>query len=1177
MSATGELRSYLDELRRRMRLAAVLRGLAILFASALAATVILTLVVNRFAFSAASLWSARGVLALALAAGAAFGIALPLWALTRRAPARRAEQRVPEFEQRLLTFAERESPDDPFLELLAADTLRIARDAHPRRIVPDAALIAAAGIGVACLGVLVWLIRSGPGYLGYGAAALWTGPPAKPLYALRVTPGDAVVRRHGDQLIVAQPLGIASAQVQIFARYASASRWDHVAMEPQPRSSGFQFLFAGIPEDLEYYVRAGLLKSKHYHLKVADVPQVRHIRVTYRYPAWMHRAPTVEESGGDLRAVAGTRAELEIQTDRPLGAGALVLDDGRQIALSSAGGSAYRGAIDIQRDGAYHVAQRDGARAVRVSDDYFIEAGEVKPPDVAIARPARDYRASPIEEVTIEATASDPFGLTGLTLHYSVNGGPEKSVALLRQKGVQRASGSALIALESLHLVPGDVVSFYAQAEDARADSRTDLAFIQIDPFEREFSQSQQAGGGGGGGMGNGEAQIAEREKEIISATWKQARAKDAGPKQAAEQAKFLSDVQNTLRSQALALAGRLQLRDLTAANDAIGAFQQEMNAAADEMQPAAQRLDAEKWNDALPSEQKALEHLLRAEATFRQIEVAYGSMGGGSGAVNSAGRDLASLFDLELDLQKNQYETREEPSSGAAANQVDDALRKLDELARREDALADASRTAAQQSAEERWQQEMLRRNAEELRRQLERLARDSQQARAGQQSAQGNAESSAQGDAQGSSSGASQAMGAEEAQSVRQALDRLREAEQDMRRAVDERDAAGARSAAERLREATRALGGIQQQEVARELDALRGDAGRLADEERRQVGQLEALGGRPSRSGRPSFFNGTPSDAEEMVEKRQRLADALAQLEARMRNAERDAAPRSRDAASKVRDALNDLDEGEVESRLQRSADLLRRGYNPLSDPGEADVQSALQHLADQLGQAGEAFAKNRSPSGEDALDAVEQLRRRLAALAGGLQGDENRGAKGEPNGGERNGSEANGGEPNAGEPTGGAQRDLPGRVAGAGGGATGWVNGGWNTGNNRYAPGRAAAPLRTPAIDPEQTYRQGMSELGRLKRAIGEDPAARREVDELIRSMQRLDPRRFPGNPAMVEELSGRVLGEVDRLELQLRHDAGPGDVGNVRTGPAMPVPAGYDDAVADYYRELSRTR
>ncbi|SPE39695.1 hypothetical protein SBA3_3380013 [Candidatus Sulfopaludibacter sp. SbA3] len=48
------------------------------------------------------------------------------------------------------------------------------------------------------------MIAAGPGFLGYGASLLWTGPHAsKPaLYDLRVAPGDAVIRRHADQLVL---------------------------------------------------------------------------------------------------------------------------------------------------------------------------------------------------------------------------------------------------------------------------------------------------------------------------------------------------------------------------------------------------------------------------------------------------------------------------------------------------------------------------------------------------------------------------------------------------------------------------------------------------------------------------------------------------------------------------------------------------------------------------------------------------------------------------------------------------------------------------------------------------------------------------------------------------------------------------------------------------------------
>ena len=89
-------------------------------------------------------------------------------------------------------------------------------------------------------------------------------------------------------------------------------------------------------------------------------------------------------------------------------------------------------------------------------------------------------------------------------------------------------------------------------AKDARLESHTDMMFIQVDPFEREFSQSQQSGGGGGGGGGGGQgsdpSEISRREKEMIAGTFKQLGDKKATVKEAAETAKFLSDAQSTLR-----------------------------------------------------------------------------------------------------------------------------------------------------------------------------------------------------------------------------------------------------------------------------------------------------------------------------------------------------------------------------------------------------------------------------------------------------------------------------------------------------------------------------------------------------------------------------------------------------------------------------------------------------
>src|SRR6185437_6018012 len=162
MSAIEELRSYVSRLQRRFQLAALARGSAIVTAIALIATLLLTVIINRFAFSTLSLWSARAVLLLVLMLGTVFGLAIPLWRLGRRWWTRRAERAFPQFEQRLVTFAERDGQGkDPFLELLAADTLRVARATDLKSETPDAALVALFAIGVVSLGALLWLIRAG--------------------------------------------------------------------------------------------------------------------------------------------------------------------------------------------------------------------------------------------------------------------------------------------------------------------------------------------------------------------------------------------------------------------------------------------------------------------------------------------------------------------------------------------------------------------------------------------------------------------------------------------------------------------------------------------------------------------------------------------------------------------------------------------------------------------------------------------------------------------------------------------------------------------------------------------------------------------------------------------------------------------------------------------------------
>jgi hypothetical protein len=1181
MTARQQLETYLSQLQRRLRIRTTLRGAAILASSALVTTLLLVLIANALRFSGASLAGARVVLYLVIAACIAFGCVLPLLRMNRRRSAWEAETLVPDFGQRLVTLAEREAPaPGAFAELLAADTLKIAERAAATQLVPNRTLLISLGTAVASLGALIWMIVAGPGFLGYGAALLWAGNAgAAPLYDLRVTPGDATVRRNSDQLISVEPRGIQTNEMRIYARYESTSKWDRLPMQPQPGTSNFQFVFAGLPEGVEYYVEAGQLRSPHFHIRVTDVPSVKQIRVTYHFPAWTGIPSSTDDHGGDLHAIEGTDADLEITMDGPLTDGILVLDDDRRIQLHPGLNNSYTGTIHLEKDGAYHVAALDQGEPVRLSEDYFINATKADAPDVVIARPAGDYRASPIEEVTVAAKADDAFGLRDFTLHYSVNGGADQSLNLLSHAGAKAADGSTVIRLEDFKAVPGDIVSIYATAKDAHSESRTDMFFIQAEPFEREFSQSQQAGGGGGGGGGgNAPDEISQRQKEIIGSTWKQLGDKNATAESAAQNAKFLSGVQAKLHDQAVSLANRLQMRGLNGGNEEFDSFQKNMNAAANAMTPAADTLRGEKWKDAIPHEQQALQYLLRAEATFRQIEVAFGSGGGAGGGGGSAGRDLASLFDLELDTQKNQYETAQTGNSAAQQSEkVDEALRKLDELARREEQLASQNNA---HSPDSRWQQEMLRREAEELQRQIEQLGRN------------GNSQSNSP---DGQPSGQSSSSGASTSDPrVQQALNQMRQANDDMRRANSEgpQGQADARSAAQRLRDATNLLGGTQRQQNSGRLDSLAQEAQRLAKEQRGQSDRLRDLS-QQAASGAPeaqSAYNAVQSLADD----RQKLADDLERLEGQMRDAARDLASGNHGAASKLRDALRQADQSNLDSRVQRSADMLRRGVDPDRNGSEGQIASDLDQLNQQTRDAQQALGDGTQPGdSQNALDQVQSLRDRLQALdrnsnpgarnSQGNRGGQQNGPQSGQQSGSQNGAQSGqqGGQQAGQQPGGpsgpGGRNGAVGQFVNPGGGYNGGpVYGGMNTGNNVYNYGQMpSAPNGYASPVPQQAYRDSMAQLDQLRQSVKDDPEALRQVQDLIREMQRLDPSRFPGNPAMVEELHNRVLGDVDKLELQVRRATDAKQSGQVHGTDSQPVPAGYEDAVADYFRRLSK--
>ena len=1211
MNTREQLNQYLRGLESRLRLQAVSKGVAVALGVALGATLALVLITNALAFSTTSLVVARITLFLALAFALGLALVMPLLKLNQRRAAGRAESVFPGFQERLVTYVERrDNGSDPFIDILAADTLEHAPQAPPTRVVTPKSIFAFATSAGAAGAVLLWMIIGATGYLGYGARLLWAGSPKDPnlsggFYRITVDPGDKLVRRRSDLPVRATLVGFEAPEVRLMARYKSSAKWEQAPMLPRASDSSYEYLFAALPEPVEYYVEAAGVRSKTYKLDVIDLAGVKNIKVTYHYPSWLAKKDDVENPGGDLRAVIKTVAELEVETDRPLKNGIIELNDGTKIDLEAKQGNFLTAKVPIEKDGAYHFAAVEGGENVRITQDYFIEAKVDDPPTVKITHPGADAKVSPIEEVTITVQGSDDFGLQAMDLHYSVNGQAEKVVPLLNSKGAMTGEGKVVLSLEDFHLVPGDIVSMYATANDARSKTVGDIAFIEAQPFERNFSQSQQGGGGGGGGGGQQDdpSQITQRQKEIIAATHNFNRGgKDAQAN--AENAQYLSEVQTKLKEQAESMAKRTTARELSTQNQDFQSFTKEMEAAAAEMTPAADKLKNQKWTDALEPENKALQHLSRAMATFRDIQVARGQQGGGGGGGGGfdAGRDLANLFDLELDTEKNQYESQQSSSSSGdkQQQQIDEAMQKLEQLARRQAQLAQQNSSNKQQaSVDRRWEQEQLRREAEELRKQLAQMqqqqqGQQGQLSRDGQQSSQSGQSQSGQ-----SKSGQQSASSRQSQQQIQQMMDHLQQAQDDMRASQqaqqkgDQGQAdAAARRAAERMQEARDMADRMKRQDTAGQLGDLQQRADQLAERQKELENQLKQSYGGNSKDGKGG--NGlNRQQSEQLASELDKNLESLKKLEQDIQRSARDLRATQPDASTKLRDGVSEIQQNDVERRLQYSSEYIRNGrgdqvnqsgwlppVNRAMDTMRDGVRQAQQALNDgskqgagknerdqQLAQVEslrrqiEQFARGQQPGNQPGQDGKQGGQQPGGQQPGQAQGKGQQPGQGQGQGGQQPGGNQNGG----GNQFGGGNRN-PGQYAG------GYIGGQWG----RWNPQGWYDLPDGRRVEPGQILRDMGRDLNDMRQRFKDDPEVARQISDVERALTEVNVGNTSG-PELQERLSRQVLPQLETLEVQMRQKAGEESGSQVRSAGSDRMPAGFADAVSEYFRQLGKSK
>ena len=1182
MKAQTRLEEYLHGFRLRLRALILARGVAVLCAAALAVTLLAVMIGTRQAFPDGLMNGARLFLALSLGAVAALLLIRPLQVLRRTRGVSDIEKRAPDFDGRIETYDElargkrHDAPrPSPFLGLLAEDALRLARGIPAALRVPNREIAIPGALAVVALGVLVWFAAYGPDNWRYGVRHVWAGwamSDTLPPQRIVVNPGDGAVRRGGDLVIDARAEGFDPVSAEVFARFESSDDWETAPMLAGDEDD-FEFTFYAVREPVRYYVVAAGVHSEEFLVDVVDLARVRNVKLTYHYPRWTQLESETVDPGSDISAVAGTRVEVEVTTDQPLGAAELMVN-GETLAMTTDGAVA-EATLEVSESGEYYVSTFFNDDPVRLTDDYFIDVIADTKPAVDVVRPGRDWRASSIEEVSVRVEASDDFALDRLELHYSVNGG-EWNLVELETDGAYALSDETLyleeigktvepdaVEVTTAGLEPGDLISYYAEAHDRDASQRTDLFFVEVQPFERTYSQSMQGGGGGGGGGGGEQNEISQRQKEILVATWNLIREQEEltgflDEQQLQDNARMLSELQRTLAQQAQTLANRTRARQLTAVDEQIQTFVNSLESAAAAMQPAADRLDEIELDQAVPSEQEALQHLLKAESVFTDIQVSFQQGGGGGGGGGFAGRDLAELFELEMDLEKNQYETESAVSfENTPEAEFDEAIAKLQELAQRQENLARQAARQQELTEQERWQQEQLRRETEELRRQLEELRQAAAQQQAQQQGGQQQGGQQQGGQQSGQQGGL--------ANSTTEAIRQLDNALQAMDRAQsrDEMTPEQAQRAIEQARrQLDRALEQLTDQRRAAAEEAfsdLTERAETLLEEQRRIAAELQQVANESFRNRDGDGARQNPLSYEEAIDMSERkwaMQEELEALEQDIQAVANQFRPQTPGASEELYDALADLQQTQAALRLGAAAERIRRGLADELAPFEGVTTAALEDLRRDTEQALATASREAREGQQLEQDATSELVAELQALRRELAEFQNGGP--------------------------GAQTGENAQAGGAQGGNRFGPGGG----RGIYDPNRRGLgfwdPTRPMELDPEarQRLETELQAAGRDLLALGtrlraEDELTAAEL-EAIRRLGDALRSGLSGNPELIEQEYLAMLNLMEQLELELAYgESEDGEIA-VRTQAPAGVAAEYEEAVAEYFRRLSRS-
>jgi hypothetical protein len=865
--------------------------------------------------------------------------------------------------------------------------------------------------------------------LGFSAAALRPSSENAPRPVanrtreeVTVTPGDVELER-GAGLVVLAKFGRdvpSEAVLLLTPKNAPAKRIPLVKNLDDPVFGG------GVPEVtgvLSYRVEYAGRASREFTVKVFEHPRLDRADARMRFPEFAKLPEKLIADTRRVSAVQGATLDVAFQLNKPVQSAQLVAKDGSVVPLRVDAAKAVVELKDfpVSKSAVWELKLKDAdGRANKLAATFSLDALPNRRPELKIVTPKGDQRVSQIEEVAFRVDAWDDFGLRAAGISYSIGGGETKEIALARDsKPDEKLHLEHVLKLEEIGVKVDELVSWHLWAEDVGPDGKlrrtqSDIFFAEVRPFEEIYRPGDDSSGGQpppGGGGGGEATNLADLQKQIITATWNLKRAEDDAAA-AAPSEKYLKDepVVKDSQEEALGMAQKLAERIEEPKSAAIAAtVMQEMQRALG-LLTTAEKATAP-LTDALAAEQAAYNALLKLAA--HEFRVQRNQQQGKGKGQQQGDKQRAQLDQIEMKDEKKRYEKQseaEQPQNDQQKEQLA-VLNRLKELAQRQQDINE--RVKELQNATEEAKTEKER---EEAKRQLKRLREEEQQLLADADELKQKMEKAE-----------NQSRFAEERKQLEQTRNDAQQAAESMQKGETSRALAEGKRAEQGFQKIRDDLRKKASGQFKDEMRQMRADARELAQKQEKIAEDLSA---KPQEKERRTLDGSSPR--EKLAQEFEQQQKGLGDLRERMQRVSEQAEAAEPLLARQLYDTLRENAQAGTDETLKKAGELSRRGYGAQVKQFEEKARGEVEKVKKGVERAAESVLGDEAEALRQAraeLDALrKQLDREMAEarpdLAQNSQAGQGKGADSREDAGGKNSVPGKGGEAKAdGEKAGG----------------------------------------------------------------------------------------------------------------------------------------------------------